>query len=61
MTKEINVICYLAAKSFNWNSHPFDECHADAIHNFEWWKLFRFYKIEVNDFQILLIDVTFYI
>ena len=25
------------------------------------WKLFRFDKIEVNSFQILLIDVTFYV
>ena len=25
------------------------------------WKLFRFDKIEVNDFQILWIDVTFYL
>ena len=24
MTKEIIVICYLAAKSFNWNSHPLE-------------------------------------
>ena len=25
------------------------------------WKLFRFDKMEVNGFQILLIDVTFYL
>ena len=31
---------------------------ADAIHNFKW-KLFRIDKIEVDDFEILLIDVMF--
>ena len=36
-------------------------CLADAIHNFKWWKLFRFDKMEVNCFQIFLIDVTFYL
>ena len=32
---------------------------ADAIRNFKWGKLFGFDKINVNDFQILLINVTF--
>ena len=36
-------------------------CLADAIHNFKWVKLFRFDKMVVNKFQILLIIVTFYL
>ena len=36
-------------------------CLADAIHNFNEWRLFRFDKMEVNCFQILLIDVMFYL
>ena len=36
-------------------------CLADAIHNFKWVKIIKIYKIEVNCFQILLIDVTFYL
>ena len=34
-------------------------CLADAIHNLKRVKLFRFDKVEVNSFQILLIGVTF--
>ena len=36
-------------------------CIADAIHNFKGWNLFRFDKMEVDEFEILLIDVTFYL
>ena len=32
-------------------------CLADAIHNFK----FRFYNNNFNDFEFLLIDVTFYL
>ena len=31
------------------------------MHNFKWVKLFRFDNMKVNDFKILLIDVTFYV
>ena len=34
---------------------------ADATHNFKRWKLYRFDKMEVNAFEILLIDVTRYL
>ena len=37
-------------------------CLADAIHyTSSEWKLFRFDEMEVNSFQILLGDVTFYL
>ena len=38
-------------------------CLAHAIHNYmdKWWELLRFDKIEVKDFEIVLIDVTFYL
>ena len=36
-------------------------CLADAIHNFKWVKNFRIDKMAVNSFQILLVDVTFYL
>ena len=48
---------------FNHSSKPFNR----QIIQFETsttsseWKLFRFDKMEVNFFQILLVDVTFYI
>ena len=36
-------------------------CLADAIHNFKWAKIIQIWKkIDVNDFEILLFDVTFY-
>ena len=41
----------LAATLFNWNFHPL-EFSSEG-------KLFRFYKKEVNYFQILLIDLIF--
>ena len=51
----------LTAKLFILNFHPL-EVDADAIHNWSSeWKLFRFDKMEVNSFQILLVDVTFYL
>ena len=34
-------------------------CLADAIYNLSEWKPFSFEKIELNDFEILLIYVTF--
>ena len=35
---------------------------ADAIHNFKWVKIIHIWqKIEVNDFEILLLGVTFYL
>ena len=36
-------------------------CLADAIHNFKWVKIIQIDKIEVNSFQTLLVDVTFYL
>ena len=36
-------------------------CLADAIHNFKWVKIIQNDKMEVNCFQILLIDVKFYL
>ena len=39
-------------------------CLADAIRNFKWVKIIQFWqadKLEVNDFEIVLIDVTFYL
>ena len=36
-------------------------CLADAIHNFKWVKIIQILKMEVNCFQTLLIDVTFYL
>ena len=36
-------------------------CLADAIHNIKWVKMIQFEKMEVNCFQILRIDVTFYL
>ena len=39
---------------------PLKLCLADAIHNFKWVKIIQIDKMEVNYFQILLIDVTFY-
>ena len=33
-------------------------CLAATIHNFKWVKLFRFYKMEEDYFQILLINVN---
>ena len=35
---------------------------ADAIHNFKWVKIIHIWqKIVVNDFEILLLGVTFYL
>ena len=36
-------------------------CLADAIHNFKWLKIIQIWQKEVNSFQILLVDVTFYL
>ena len=44
----------LTGKLFNLNFHPLEVVSSE-------WKLFGFDKIEVNSFQILLIDVTFYL
>ena len=50
------------AKLFNWNFHSLEvvfrwrDTHLQVSD-----KLFRFDQIEVNDFEILLIDVTFYL
>ena len=33
-------------------------CLADAIHNFKWVKIIQIWQMEVNSFQIVLIDVT---
>ena len=43
----------LTAKLFNLNFHPLEVVASSE------WKLFRFDNMEVNCFQILLIDVTF--
>ena len=34
-------------------------CVADAIHNFNRVKIIEIWEMGVNDFEILLIDVTF--
>ena len=34
-------------------------CLAEAIHNFKWVKIIQIDKMDVNDFEILLIYVTF--
>ena len=53
----------LTAKFLSLNFHPLEvvscwrDTQSSAIHNFKW--VFRFYKIEVNSSQILLVDVTF--
>ena len=54
----------LTAKFFNLNFHPLEvvprwRCRWSTTSSE--WKLFRFDKMEVNCFQILLIDVTFYL
>ena len=36
-------------------------CLANAIHNFKWVKIIKIDKMKVNYFQILLIDVAFYL
>ena len=46
----------LTAKLFNLNFHPLE-----VVDRVSEWKLFRFDKMEVNYFQILLVDVTFYL
>ena len=51
----------LRSKLFDWNFYPLEVCLANAIHNFKWVKKNWFEKIEVNYFEILLIDVTFYL
>ena len=51
----------LTAKLSNLNFHSLEVVdRVDAIHNFKWVKIW-FDKMEINFFQILLIDVTFYI
>ena len=41
--------------------HLYILCLADVIHNFNWVTFFRFDKMEVNCFKILLIYVTIYL
>ena len=36
-------------------------CLADAIHNLKWVKISLIWQKEVNSFQILLVDVAFYL
>ena len=38
----------------------FKLCLADAIHNFKWEKIIQIWQNEGEDFEIALIDVTFY-
>ena len=45
----------LTTKIFNNNNN-----NINAIDNFKWVKKFRFDKMKVDDFEIFLIDVTFY-
>ena len=52
----------LTAKFFIWNFQwlGMQLCLADATYNVKWvtnWQLFRFDKIGISDFEILLIDV----
>ena len=35
-------------------------CYAGVIHNFKWVKIIQIWQTEVNDFEILLIDITIY-
>ena len=53
----------LTAKLFNLNFHPLTWSCVSLTKSTtsSEWKLFRFDKMEVNCFQILLIDVTFYL
>ena len=59
------IMCFnpFTAKLFNLNFHP---CTWSCVSltrstTSSEWKLFRFDILEVNSFQILLVDVTFYI
>ena len=54
----VNYIHPLTAKLLNLNFHPLEVVDRLTL---SVRKLFRFDKMEVNCFQILLIDVTFYI
>ena len=36
-------------------------CLADAIHNFKWVKIKHIWQMEINSFQIVLIDVTLWL
>ena len=35
-------------------------CYAGVIHNFKWVKIIQIWQTVVNDFEILLIDITIY-
>ena len=50
---------HLPPKSLIWIFTHLKLCLADAIHNFKWVKSVQIWQMEVNDFEILLIDVTF--
>ena len=52
----------LTAKLYNLNFHPLEGCVSlTRSTTLSEWKLFRFGKMEVSCFQILRIDVTFYL
>ena len=45
----------------NWIFTHFKLCLADAIHNFKWVKIIQIWQNGGHSFQILLVDVTFYL
>ena len=53
--KHIKKLNPLTAKPYNQNFHPLKVVTSSE------WKLFGFGKMEVNAFEILLPDVTFYL